>query len=341
MTTEPGTQQVVRALVDAGLVDPAQQGAAESVVRSVLDPSATVAQAPLRRRVAEIAGYVGGAFVVGAALLFFASTWSDLSLTAQVTLLLGSAVVLAVAGGAFVASAGGRTALLRNDEDVRRRLTSVLFTGAAGSAAFGLSLGLTHRMGNDELGVMLAFVLGSVIAFAGYLVAPSTVGQLGTAFSVAMVVPTGLGAAHVDQRGALFSGLLLLVVGIGWLVAAERGWWHERLSALVIGCSLAVIGGQTPIVDDAAWTGYVATAVVGVLAFWRYGVTRAWPYLATGVVAVTLAVPEATNDWFGGSIGAAGILLVTGVTLLVAALLGLRLRQATNDETPQVARAGV
>jgi hypothetical protein len=143
-----------------------------------------------------------------------------------------------------------------------------------------------------------------------------------------MVVPTGLAAAHVDQRNALVSGMLLLAIGGVWLVAAERGWWRERLSALVIGCTLTVIGAQVPILDDAAWICYLATALVAVLAFWRYAVARAWPYLATGVVAVTLAVPEATNDWFGGSLGAAGILLVTGVTLLVAALLGLRLRRA-------------
>lgn len=334
MTTDASPVQVVRALVDAGLVDPSRRAAAEDVVDSVLAPVGAAAPAPLRRRVAEIAGYVGGVFVVGAALLFFASTWSDLSLAGQVALLLGTAVVLASVGGAFVVGAGGRESLLRTEEDVRRRLTSVLLTGAAASTSFALGLLLDDRLDNGELGVALAFVLGGLLALAGYLVAPSAAGQLGVAFSASMVVPTGLGAAHVDRGGALVSGLLLLAIGSVWLVAAERGWWHERLSALVIGCVLAVVGGQVPILDDAAWTGYVATAVVGVLAFWRYGVTREWPYLAAGVVALTLAVPEATNDWFGGSLGAAGILLVTGVTLLVAALLGLRLRQVTDDDAP-------
>ena len=72
---------------------------------------------------------------------------------------------------------------------------------------------------------------------------------------------------------------------------------------------------------------YVATAVVGAVSFWVYVVTRAWPYLAAGVVGVTLAVPEALSDWFDGALGAAGVLLATGVTLLLAALAGLRLRQ--------------
>jgi hypothetical protein len=337
MTTEADPRQVVHALVEAGLVDPARKGDAEGVVRSVLAPAVSAAPAPLRRRLAEIAGYVGGAFVVGAVLLFFGSTWSDLGPGAQATLLFGTAVLLVAAGVAFVVSAGGRVALLGTAEDLRRRLTSVLLTGAAASAAFGLGLLLTHRMDHDALGVMCAFLLGGLAALAGYLVAPSTVGQLGTAFSVSMVVPTGIDAANIDQRGALLSGLLLLAIGVVWLVAAERRWWHEGLSGLVIGCILVVVGGQVPILDDAAWTGYVLTALVGVLAFWRYGVTRSWPYLATGVVAVTLAVPEATNDWFGGSLGAAGILLVTGATLLVAALLGLRLRQTADDDSAHIA----
>ena len=62
------------------------------------------------------------------------------------------------------------------------------------------------------------------------------------------------------------------------------------------------------------------------MAFWLYVVTRAWPYLATGVIAVTVAVPEALYDWVEGSLGAAGVLLATGVTLLLSSLAGLRLR---------------
>src|SRR5690348_13019921 len=173
MNEQTSSERVVRALVDAGLVDPARESAAEGVVRSVLVPSGTTAPAPLRRRLAEIAGYVGGAFVVGAALLFFASTWSDLSLAGQVALLAGTTVVLVVVAAAFVVSAGGRAALRTPGEDVRRRLVSVLLTGAAATAAFALGLLLTDRMADEELGVMLAFLLGSAIAFAGYLVAPS------------------------------------------------------------------------------------------------------------------------------------------------------------------------
>jgi hypothetical protein len=57
----------------------------------------------------------------------------------------------------------------------------------------------------------------------------------------------------------------------------------------------------------------------------------AWAYLATGVIALTLAVPEALTDWAQGSLGSAGVLLATGVTLLAASVGGLRLRRETTS----------
>ncbi|MGZ5416098.1 MAG: hypothetical protein ACXWDI_02870 [Nocardioides sp.] len=332
MTSENNAHAVVTALVGAGLVDPGRQAEADVVARSALERTGSEISAPLRRRMAEIAGYVGGAFVVGAAILFFSSTWSDLSLDQQVGLLLGTAAVLIAAGVGFVIGAGGRAALRTPEESVRRRLTSVLFTGAAAAAAFGVGLMLSDSMANEELAVMLAALTAAVVALGGYVVAPTTVGQLGTAVALFVMVPTGLGALGSDDPSTLTFGLIVLAIGAAWVVAAERGLWLETLSARLIGCTLAVIGAQVAVFGDQSWVGYLATAAVGAIAFWLYVGSRAWPYLATGVVAVTLAVPEALDDWFGDSVPAAGLLLAAGVTLLAAALLGFRLRQEVHED---------
>lgn len=336
MSTDLNARAVVAALVGAGLVEPARRDEVDAVVRSALDQAgpAGAPATPLRRRMAEIAGYVGGAFVVGAAVLFFSQTWNDLGLTAQVALLLGSALVLALAGAGFVRAAGGRSMLAMPEEDVRRRLTSVLLTAAAACLAFAVGLLLDDAMANEELVVMLAALTGAAAVLLGYAVAPTTVGQLGTGFALFMAIPSGLGALSDGDFGTLAFGLVVLALGLVWLVAAERDLWHERLSARLIGCGFTVLGAQLPVFDDPAWVGYLATALVGAAAFWMYVERRAWPYLAAGVVAVTLAVPEALDDWFGGSLGAAGLLLATGVTLLVAALLGLRLRQEVTEDEP-------
>jgi len=330
MTSDTSTlRRVVDGLVDAGLVDPARRGEADTVVRDALGSGAAPSPlaGSLRRRMAEIAGYVGGAFVVGAAVLFFSATWADLTLGVQVGLLLGTAAILVAAALALAAAARGRGGLAAGHEAVRRRLASVLMTGAAGSAAFGAGLLLADRMDDGSLAVALAALVGLVVSLAGYLVAPTTVGQLGIMVPALVAVPTFLDSLDTDSSSPLPLAALYLLLGVVWLVLAERGVWREVLPARVIGCVVAVLGAQVPVFDTLAWPGYVATAAVGVAAFWLYVVSRAWPYLATGVVAVTIAVPEALSDWFEGALGAAGVLLATGVTLLLAALAGLRLRQ--------------
>ena len=328
MTTDTRARAVVTALVGAGLLDPAQQDHAGVVVSGVLADQGASAAAPLRRRMAEVAGYVGGAFVVGAAILFFASTWSSLGLAGQSGLLLVTAAVLAGTGVALVRGPQAADA----GEPVRRRLGSVLLTGAAGCTGFAVGLLLGDALPNDgELAVMLAALAVAGLALAGYALAPTTVGQLGVAVPAVVAVPSGLDALTGDA-GTVPSGLLILLLGLVWLAVAERGGWHEPMAARVIGCVLVVVGVQIPVAGDTPWLGYLLTAAAGGAAFWLYVVRRAWPYLATGVVAVTVAVPEALNDWVGGSLGAAGVLLATGVTLLVAALLGLRLRQEVQED---------
>jgi hypothetical protein len=65
-------------------------------------------------------------------------------------------------------------------------------------------------------------------------------------------------------------------------------------------------------------------------------VRRAWAYLALGVLAFTASVTEAVMDWFDGSLGVAGGLLIAGLTLIGSAALALRLRQeqATGQVRP-------
>ena len=74
--------------------------------------------------------------------------------------------------------------------------------------------------------------------------------------------------------------------------------------------------------------GYALTAAVAVARVRRLPVsTRSWSVLAAGVLATTLVVPEALHDWTGGSVPAAGSLLIAGLTLLAASAIGLRLRR--------------
>jgi FtsH-binding integral membrane protein len=318
------TSSIVDRLVAAGLLDPARVVEAETVVAGALDEQPTES-APLRRRMAEIAGYVGAAFVVGAAWLFLSQTWADLGLTGQVGLLFVSAVALA-AGGLLLARAAGRSAEADPLDDIRGRLASVLLAGAGACAAFGVGIWVDDALANTELVVMLAALTGLIVVLVGYVVMPSPVGQAAAAVAAFVTVPAGLGALPSDSTSPVPLSLSVLALGALWLLLAERKIWRERTLGRLLGCALAFVGAQMALPGQHSWVAYVATAAVGALAFGLYVGTRAWPYLLTGVLAVTVAVPEALYDWAEGSLGAAGILLVTGVTLLAAALAGLRLR---------------
>lgn len=334
----PASRTVVTALVEAGLLDPARTAEADPVVASALarsaplsgPPGPSAAAAPLRRRMAEVAGYVGGALVVGAAVLFFANAWDDLGLAGRVGVLLGIGVLLLGAGAAVTATAGGAGALRAPAESVRRRLASVLLTGGAAAAAFGVAVWLQEVLATESAGVAGGALVAVALTLAGYRVAASAVGQVGAATAAFLAVPSGLDWLVQEWSEALF-GSIVLGLGLLWLVLAETGVWRERVPARAIGLVLAVLGGQIPAFGDATAWAYSLTGAVAVLAFAGYLARRSWPYLAAGVVGLTLAVPEALFDLTGESLGAAGVLLATGLTLLLAALLGLRLHQEVRE----------
>jgi hypothetical protein len=181
----------------------------------------------------------------------------------------------------------------------------------------------------------LVGLIGSVTMMAlgavGYRLAPTVLGQLVIAGAAVYAVPMGLEAFFWAQ--ALNTGLLILTLGAAWLLLAELGWSRETMAARVIGSLLVVVGAQIPVGSSHEWVGYLATILVAIAGFGMYVGRRAWPYLAVGVAGVTLAVPEALLDWTEGSLGTAGVLLVAGLTLLGASLLGLRLRQEVAEQS--------
>lgn len=326
------TGPLVSALVDAELIDGDRRGEAESVVERVLGAHST-ATTSLKKRFAELAGYVGAAFVVSAAAIFLFSQWDHLSQPQQVGLLAGIAVLLSGAGFALgLVTTGGIAGVRRGEEPVRRRLMGVLLTGAAGSAAGAVGLWVDHVLPNHETQDGLAgFGTFTVLSLMGYVVAPTVVGQMAAAIGAVTLI-----SLLVDefQGDSVAAGLSILGLGVLWLLATERGLWREVASARVIGCGLALIGAQIPVFesDQTRWVAYVATILVAVAGFAVYVLRPAWPYLADGVIAVTLVVPEALIDWTNNALGPAGGLLVAGSTLLVTSLLGFRLHKEVGEE---------
>jgi hypothetical protein len=319
------TGEVVAALVSSGLVDRGRAAEAQDVVSSALSgPSVT--ETPLRRRLAEVAGYVGGALVVAAAVVFLAEQWAALSTTGRVSTLAAIGVVLFGAALVVLRTGGAEG---DTDSGVRRRLASALTSGSAAALGFGAGVLVDAQAQEDLAPWLVGSVVTLGVSAAGYLLARSALGQLAMAVGAVSAVSAAIAMTEVSgELSELPSAFGFAALGVVWLVLAERHVFWERSVGLAAGCVLVLYGAQYPVVDSTTpWVGYVMTALAAAAGVWLYVRSRALPYLVTAVVAITLVVPEALLDWTDGSLGTAGMLLATGLTLLVAGLLGLRLRR--------------
>lgn len=272
-------------------------------------------------RLAEIAGYLGGALLLGAAALFLGGGWSDLTEVSRVGVLAGLAVLLLGAGGLVARTSRQPVRELgHQDDSARRRLVSVLWTFAAASAASATGLGV------EGWEVPAASAVGLLVAATTYALVPSVVGQLGMWFASISLV-TGLVAEIGDNSGVTPYAVALVALGGGWVALGLTERVGSRDVALASGVGIALFGAQLPVFGDQQWVAYLLTAGVAIAGFLGYLSTRSWSVLTAGVIATTLVVPEALHDWTDGSVSAAGSMLVAGLTLLAASAAGLRLRQ--------------
>lgn len=319
--------RIVDSLVHAGLVPSTRAEEARVVVTQALGGRPPVRRGGARSRLAEIAGYAGGALVVAAIGLALASEWNNLSEGGQVATLGVLTLVLGVAGAVAAAVAGGTPELRSGRDDVRRRLTSALLTGAAVAGAF--TVARTAELASDDFTWWPGFFGGLVAAALGcvaYRVAPSALAQLPVLGGVLVAVMTGLDLLTDGSNEIAIPALAYLAVGAGWAALAELGTLREPVVARFFGVALALGGAQLP-AFDLAWLCYVLTVAVAAAGFVMYLRTVSWPYLVAGVLGITLVVPEAVTDWTDGSLGIAGGVLVAGLALLGASLAGLRVRR--------------
>jgi hypothetical protein len=330
MTSTPAVTAVLNDLVADGTLTAVQAArVAEGLSAAAEAPATPVAppapggtpQARRGGRLAEIAGYAGGALLLGAVALFLTSGWRDLSDASRVVILTGTSVLLIVAGTVIALGGGSLRALGRDHDSARRRLVSVLWTFAAAAAAGAAGLAA------DGHELLAASAVGLAVVGAGYAVVPAAVGQLG-AWAACIGLVSGLVAEIGDEPNTTPYAVLLVALGAAWVALAVTRVLREEEPGLALGAGLALFAAQLPVfAGEANGLGYALTAAVAAAGFAGYLSTRSWSVLAAGVLATTLVVPEALHDWTDGSVSAAGSLLVAGLTLLGASAIGLRLRR--------------
>ncbi len=315
-------------LVERGVLDRAQ---AAAVVTEYAGPAGPPRPEGLRRRLAEIAGYLGASLVVGATLLFLGEQWDPLGRAGRFAVLAATVVILAGSGIAVRsrAASSGRWRRPWAGDSVRRRLSSTLLTGAAAAAGFAayVSFDITAQdRPAPAAAPLVASVVALAVVIAGYLLARSAVGQLGAAVAASAAYGSLLNLLGGYETGAF--GLGLLALGALWAVAGWRRLLAERRFAFAIAVTFGLVGAQLAVVEG-AFLGYALTALVAGLCFTAYARIREPVVLAGGVVGATLVVPEVLYDVTDGSLGAGGVMLAAGVTLLAGSLAGLRIRRTS------------
>jgi hypothetical protein len=326
VVTDPSDRSVAAALDDLvadGTLTEEQAARVAARLRAAA-PGERAESAP-RTRLAEVAGYLGAALLLGAAALFLGTEWDDLGENGRVAVLATVAIVLLVVGGALAATAQGSLAALRRAVDsARRRVVSATWTVAA--AAAGMAAGLVA----DSSEVVVGAVAAVVVAAVTYAAVPGLVGQVGLLAGTVVLVTAVVETVGDDSESAAAYALAHAGLGVAWVAAGAAGLLISREAALASGLALVLFGGQLPVLsDEAEPLGYAITAALAVGGFAGFLVLRSWSVLVAGVVATTLVVPEALYDWTDGSLSAAGSMLVAGVTLLAASAAGLRLRRET------------
>lgn len=331
--------RVVTALVGAGLVDPERVEAAESVVEQTLATLPQQEQAPVHRRVGprltEVSAYAGAALVVAAVILLGAQYWGDLTAVQRSGLLAGVAVVLLAGAVALVrVAAGAWRAGPRLGLRVRL-LAGTLVTAAAVAAGVALGSWVYDTQvapgSFDEHNVSMTAGVGLALAVlaAGYVLVPSVLVHLGLGAATVMLL-TSVWLGEGDSRVFLRSGLTLAVAA-GWLLLTRRGWAEPTVGSAV-GALLLLLGAQVLLEHDNPGWAHATTLGVALVLFGLYWWRGEWPFLAVGVVALTMAVTEALIEWTEGSLGAGGAVLVAGLTLLAASGGAVLLRRRREHE---------
>ncbi|CAN5587056.1 hypothetical protein BH24ACT13_BH24ACT13_15930 [soil metagenome] len=297
---------------------------------------------PIAGAQAESTGYLGLALTIAGSLLLMAVQWPQLSLPGRLVTISFVAVILVGAGQRVfpdvLAPLPGlpRPANLPHlpglpgaEGAQQRRFATVVWL----AAAFWSSGAVVALFGADRQTLAAAVaVLGTSAVYARHRSVPSHVGVWlsGVLLVIAMLHNGGLPVMAVGW-------LLLAFV---WGLVTFQGVLREQPLGYGLAAGTGVVATQLPMLEvglHPVW--YLMTLGVSATCLAAYADRPARPLLIGGVAAAMLGVAESLGDWTGRLLaGAAGMLLVAGVTLLAVATR--RLHEESAEETGGPVSAG-
>lgn len=317
-------------------------------VRSELDSAPATARPGARHLVVEIAAYVGAVLVAASVVAFLGQSWDDLSDPARLLLLGLSGAVALVAGSAVALTVdGGAAALRQHRHAARRRVASVLL--ALGSVLVAVLVQQLPAW-SEETSWLAASVVCFLLLLVAQVLAPSALTEMGLLGSLLVAAGTGIDLVAPEREVGEYGvgpdvwlvTTSLAALGLGWAALVSRRLTQPVL-AVALGCAAALLAAFTLAMTDSDTRpgGTVLLVVVAGLAVVGFLRQREWPWLATAVIGLSLAVFVLVGEQEAPALAflAAGAALLLGS--LAAAMLGRRRAPAGPDtlETPERADA--
>jgi len=259
---------------------------------------------------AEIAGYLGGAFVVIAVTIVTARQWVAFT-ELQRGILFGALAIALFAVGTFVGT----------NSAVKSRLSGVLFGLAAVSTT-----GTIAVLSSQQDTPTLAFLGGTAVALIGFSRVQSVVGHavlFGYIFISGSLVISELSFDGTYPEAQLFIGLFYLLLGGVWNYFTYKEFL-DRVLGYIFGGATLFIATQVLFFRTEHLLSYLSMIAVAGTTAWLYLRVHAWPLVLTAVLTTTVGVGEFVAETLGGSIGSALGLFAAGAALVTSSLLALR-----------------
>lgn len=260
---------------------------------------------------AEIAAYLGGAFILIATILLAGDYWQEAPRFVRVGSLGLLSILLAIIA-----------IFLGNLNAMRLRLASVLFMGSA-IAATG-SIALTTEMNSAPWG---PFTLGAVISLAAFIKYKHEIlhiGAYGYLFIAGLMILGEItkNEPEIDSVYAIYWVILATI----WLYLSWCRMIDQTLGYLISAATL-FLATQFLFLSDHRLTSYLVALIAVPILAWIYLQDRRWPLLLGGVAITTFTTGEFVGATLGGSLGALLGLMAAGITLITTSIVAIRKAQ--------------
>jgi hypothetical protein len=259
---------------------------------------------------AEITGYLGGAFVLISLAIFVGERFDTLDKVLR--------------GGLFALLSGilaSLTLWLGNYSSLRSRMSSVL--GLGSSVSMTISLSTYFEIDRAPL---VAFAVGTAITAAFFFKNRTELLHLGTAvflFIASIMVAATIVDRDTDSLTMPAAASFWLGLSAIWIYLAFNRKIQVTLG-YVLGSGLLFLAIQVFFIQDQRQVSYLVAAV-SVYALMRiYLLERVLPLLVAPLLIANFSIAELISTTLGGSLGAVTGLFIAGVLLIVTSLYVIR-----------------